>query len=186
MTRKTYDRVMKSLKRNDLWTGASFLEDKDDKHSLREAFRLLRTVVHQGLREAQNNFANAYDRGAGVRPSRRMAVHYYRKAWRAGQSSAARNLGITMRMEGRTTTAIKWFHKAIADDDPDARLDLAKIYLQDPKHHSEAKLLLEEYVAAGPQTYYSYGKDAPSVQLEDEGFEEAKHLLQDLKGLVRD
>lgn len=182
MTRETFDRIARVRKRAAMWGEVGYLEDLPDKPSLRKAFRLVRSAVKLGLREAQGSLAHAYDRVDSVRPSRRMAVHWYRKAWRSGSSTAARNLGNTMQLEGRTTTAMLWFRRAIAGGDPDACFDLAKLLLKKPNHLQEAMRLLEEHIAAGPQTYYSYGKDEPSVKLEDEEYEAAKQLLQELKG----
>src|ERR1035437_4676319 len=144
MTFKTFDRIAQVSLRNALWLEASYLEDIPDKHSLRKAFGLVRRAVKLGLKEARGSLAYAYDRADSVRPSRRMAVHWYRKAWRSGSSGAARNLGITMRMEGRTTSAILWFRRAIAAGDPDARFDLAKMLLEDPDRCVEAVRLLRE------------------------------------------
>jgi TPR repeat protein len=90
--------------------------------------------------------------------------------------------------EGRTSSAILWFRRAIALGDPDARLDLGKILLKDTNHCCEARQLLEEYVAAGPQEIYelrpvgSFPRVNENVRLEDEDFEEAKRLLEELKG----
>ena len=171
-----------------MWLEASYLEDRPDRPSLRKAYRLVRGAVKLGLRDAQGSLAHAYDRVDSVRPSRRMSVHWYRKAWRSGSCGAARNLGVTMRWEGRTTTAILWFRRAIAGDDPDARYDLAKILLEKPNHLQEAIQLLEDHVAAGPQVIYGARPVGESprvnmnVQIEDEDFNEAKQLLQKLKG----
>jgi TPR repeat protein len=171
-----------------MWTKAGFLEEHSDRRSLREAFRLVRKAVNLGLREAQGSLAYAYDRRDSVRPSRRMAVHWYRKAWRSGSSLAARNLGVTMRMEGRVNSAILWFRRAVAGGDPDARFDLAKMLLSDPNRRTEAIQLLEEHVAAGPQTIYEvrpvgeFPRVNESARIEDEDFKEAKQLLQELKG----
>jgi TPR repeat protein len=94
-------------------------------------------------------------------------------------------------MEGRTTSAILWFRRAIAAGDPDARFDLAKMLLEDPDRCVEAVRLLREYVARGPQEIYEVrppGENGPrvrlDVRLEDEDFEEAKRLLQELKGSI--
>ena len=171
-----------------MWLEAGYLEDLPDRLSLRKAFRLVRDAAELGLRDAQGSMAYAYDRVDSVRPSRRMAVHWYRKAWRSGSSLAARNLGITMRMEGRTSSAILWFRRAIAGGDPDARFDLAKILLVSPGTRAEALHLLEEYIAAGPQEIYelrpvgSLPRVNETVRLNDENVEEAKRLLQESKG----
>ena len=190
MTRKTFDRVMQARVRDAMWLRASHLEEHSDRRSLWEAFRLVRRAVKLGLKDAQESLAHAYDRRDSVRPSRRMAVHWYSKAWRNGSSLAARNLGITMRIEGRTSSAILWFRRAVVGGDPDARLDLAKILIDNPGSRVEALRLLEEYVAAGPQVIYElrpvgeFPRVDMNVRLEDENHEEAKKLLQELKGSV--
>jgi TPR repeat protein len=190
MTRKTFDRIAQVRKRDAMWLEASYLEDRPDRPSLRKAYRLVRSAVKLGLRDAQGSLAHAYDRVDSVRPSRRMSVHWYRKAWRSGSCGAARNLGVTMQQEGRITTAMLWFRRAIASGDPDARYDLAKILLKKPNHLQEAIQLLEDHVAAGPQVIYAARPVGESprvnmnVQIEDEDYNEAKQLLQKLKGLA--
>lgn len=190
MTRKTFDRVMQVRVRDAMWLRACHLEEHSDRSSLREAFRLVRRAVTLGLKDAQGSLAGAYDRQDSVHPSRRMAVHWYRKAWRNGSSLAARNLGVTMRMEGRTSSAILWLRRAAVGGDPDARFDLAKILIDNPSSRVEALRLLEEYVAAGPQEEYrlrpvgEFPRVDMGVRLEDEDHEEAKKLLQKLKGSV--
>lgn len=188
MTRKTFDRIAQSRMRNAMWTRACFLDELSDRCSLREAFRLVRKAVKLGLRDAQGSLAHAYDRVDSVRPSRRMSVHWYRKSWRSGSSLAARNLGVTMQQEGRTTTAILWFRRAITGGDPDARYDLAKILSENPNHLQEAIQLLEGHIASGPQEIYAvrpvgeFPRVNMDVRLEDEDYEDAKKLLQGLKG----
>jgi len=191
MTHNTFNRIAQVRQRDAMWLEASFLEERSDRASLRKAFRLVRSAVKLGLRDAEGSLAYAYDRVDSVRPSRRMAIHWYRKAWRRGSwiaATAARNLGITMRMEGRTTHAILWFRRAIAAGDPDARYDLAKILEKNPKHLQEAIQLLEEHIATGPQEVYAvrpvgeFPRVNMNVRLKDEDYEEAKKLLQELKG----
>ncbi len=187
MTRATFDRISRTRMRNAMWTRACHLEDLTDRRSLREAFQLVRRAVRLGLREAQGSFASAYDRPDSVRPSRRMAVHWYRKAWRSGSAIAARNLGVTMQAEGRRGSAILWFRRAIAAGDPDARLDLAKLLLQDQTTSHEAQRLLKEYIEAGPQEIFelrpigNLPRVNKNVRLEDEDFNEAKLLLASVK-----
>jgi TPR repeat protein len=100
---------------------------------------------------------------------------------------AARNIGVTLQTEGRRTSAILWLRRAIAAGDPDARFDLAKLLLEDQDCSSEARKLLEDHIAAGPQETYelrpvgSFPRVDMDVRLEDEGFEEAKRLLAAMK-----
>jgi TPR repeat protein len=181
MTRDTFDRVMNLRKRDQLWLKASHLEDKEDKTSLREAVRLLRTTIEMGQREACGSLATAYDSGRGVRYSRKMALALWKKSYRTSQGTSAQNIAITLRMEGRITSAILWLHRAIAHDNPDARLDLAKIYLQRGRD-KEAQHLLQEFADAGPQSIYEYGPGAKPGLIPDEGFLEGQKLLAELKG----
>lgn len=189
MTRTTFDRIAKSTLRQSFWLHANYLEDLPDPRSRREAFRLVRKAVKMGLRDARAGLAYYYDTGACVRPSRRMGRHWYRKAWRSGSSLAARNQAITLRTEGCTSSAITWFHRAIASGDPDSRLDLVKLLLVDPSQHNEAHRLLEEYVAIGPQQTYEVrpGRPHPLIpmvgkNLGDESYAEAKQVLKELEG----
>jgi TPR repeat protein len=181
MTHETFNRVLRIRERGKLWLKASHLEDQADIKSQHEAVHLLKMVVRMGERDALGSLALAYDIGKGVRPSRRMTMHLYRKAWRSGSYISATNAGIATRNEGRRTTAIRWFKRAIAGGDPDASLYCAKLLLSIFGHCDEAAKLLEEFVAAGPQPIYTYGPGVTPEKLEDENFLEGQQLLHDLK-----
>jgi TPR repeat protein len=187
MTRSKFSRISRRQIRDAMWLRANFLEEMSERRSLREAFRLTRKAVRLGLTDARGSLGFAYDHANGTRPSRRMALHWYRKGWRSGSATAARNIGVTMRMEGRRRSAMLWFKRAIVAGDPDARLDLAKLLVEKEPASLEAHGLLEEYIQAGPQEMYelrpvgSYPRVDMEKLLEDDGLKEAQILLDCLK-----
>lgn len=56
------------------------------------------------------------------------AAYCYKKAYKSGYSCGALNLAIDRRNQGNTRSAVIWFQKAIAMNDGDACIELAKIY----------------------------------------------------------
>lgn len=173
---------MSHRRRNELWSTACFLEDEEAMSSQREAVRLMRRAIDMGQREALGNLAYAYDRGRGVRPSRKSALGLWRKDWRGGSTTAARNIALTLLEEGRATSAILWLRRAIASGDPDARLDLATLLLSNVTQQAEAQRLLEEFVHAGPQVLTEVSPGKKPVLIEDERYTQGVRLLEKLKG----
>jgi TPR repeat protein len=70
-----------------------------------------------------------YDHGIGVKADPDAALDWYRLAYRRGDRSVANNIGCILRDRKKLGQAIGWFRRAIQQNDGDASLNIAKIYL---------------------------------------------------------
>lgn len=109
---------------------------------LDEAFHLFFEAARAGDASAQLNVGYLYDTGRGVARSRTSALAWYRKAVRGGQAAAANNIGTIYRDEGRLRLAVRWFEKSAAMGDPDALLEVARLYAGPLEDLVKAKKLL--------------------------------------------
>ncbi len=96
---------------------------------LKSAFRLFLAAAKGGDFACQVNLGTFYCDGIGVRPNRKLALYWYRRAYRQGYGPAAQCIGILFRDEGKPRRAIAWLERAAKLGDGDANLDIAKIYL---------------------------------------------------------
>ena len=122
---------MTSAKRGKTQDPASlFLEAEryEEVGDFRNAFKCLLAAAQLGDAGGQLNLGNFYASGKGVRRNLERAAHWYKKAYKNGYSTGALNLAIDRRNEGRVRSAVIWFKKAIAMNDGDACIALAKIY----------------------------------------------------------
>jgi hypothetical protein len=78
---------------------------------------------------AQVNVGYMYDTGVGVKRNREGAIRWYKLAYRRGSGAAASNIGTIFRDERNHKKALYWFERAVALDDEDANLEIAKLYL---------------------------------------------------------
>ena len=102
----------------------------------RSAVRLMRAAAKLGAYGSKNNLGYMYDLGIGVKKNPRLAMGWYRRAFRAGNVGSATNIGTIYRDEMKSSLALRWFHKAVALGDIDANLDIANLLvnrLNDPK-----------------------------------------------------
>jgi TPR repeat protein len=65
------------------------------------------------------------------------------KAIEAGELTSLLNLAITYRMRGDMVSAKHWFEKALDSGDPEAALQLAKLYMVSEKEHETVRRYLE-------------------------------------------
>src|SRR5947209_6425449 len=103
-------------------------EKYEEKGDFTNAFKRLLIAAQLGHRMSQLNLGNFYASGTGVRKNLEKAAHWYKEAYKNGDSDGALNLAIDRRNEGRTRSAVIWFKKAIAMNNGDACIELAKIY----------------------------------------------------------
>jgi TPR repeat protein len=132
---------------------------------LKRAFQCLLAGARLGDSGCQINLGNFYAGGTGTKKDMAAAASWYIKAYRNGERTGALNLGIDRRNAGRTRSAVIWFRKAIAMNDGDAYIQLAKIYMQQKGGRSAAISLLKQVL---PMNRADISKD---------GKEEAKMLL---------
>lgn len=100
-----------------------------ERGEFRSAFKLLLAAAKAGDRGSQLNVGYCYDAGSGTRRNRAAALYWYKRAYRKGEASAAHNIGMIWRDEGKWRQALPWFHRAISLGDDDSALEIAKYYL---------------------------------------------------------
>jgi TPR repeat protein len=151
--------------REDLLRNAEQYEESGD---FKQAFRCLLTGAQLGDTGCQINLGNFYAKGKGVRRNREEAARWYKKAFKAGERCGALNLAIDMRNAGNTRSAVIWFKKAIAMNDGDACIALAKIYKDRRDKRESAIDLLKQVLPMS------------CADISDDGKEEAKSLLKEI------
>jgi TPR repeat protein len=127
-------------------------QKQQDEGNLKSGFRLLLRAAKLGDYEAQHNLGYTYDVGLGVRPNRPAAMFWYKEAYRNGRGGGppANNIGTIFRDEQNYPEAVRWFRRAAKYGDVDANLELAKIYLREPKQQGKAISCLKEILKATP------------------------------------
>jgi len=127
-------------------------QEQQDEGHLKSGFRLLLAAAKLGDSGAQLNLGYTYDVGIGLHPNRAAAIFWYEKAYRSGRGwgSAANNIGTIYRDEQNLLEAIRWFRRAVRDGDVDANLELAKIYLKNPRQQDRAVECLKDTLKATP------------------------------------
>lgn len=121
---------MKSAKQKcsraaDLFRQAELAEDRGD---FKSAFELLLASARLGDPGSQLNLGNFYSWGKGTQRNLDEAARWYKRSYQGGYSTGALNLGIDRRNQGRAKSAVLWLKKAVAMNDGEAAIELAKIY----------------------------------------------------------
>ena len=99
----------------------------------RPAFRFFLAAARSGMVSAFSTVGNFYHNGIGVKADSDAALHWYRLAYRSGARSVANNMGCILRDRKKLGAAIKWFARAVRQNDGDANLNIARIYLSKGK-----------------------------------------------------
>jgi uncharacterized protein len=141
-----------------------------DKGRLRSAFRLFLSAARAGDAGAQANLGYFYDVGIGRKPNRRLALHWYGRAFRQGYSAGATNTGTIYRDQGQTRKALTWFQKAVRLGDADANLEIAKLYLRQKRNIRKAIPYLIRTIKASSGT-----------EVTEDSRREARRLLKQLR-----
>jgi hypothetical protein len=114
------------------------------------------------------NVGNFYAAGTGTRRDLKEAALWYKRAYRQGLRDGASNLAVDLRNAGNLRGAVAWFRRAVALNDGDACIELAKM-VQERRHgRSKAEGLLRRALSLSPS------------DLSDAGREEAERLLASL------
>jgi TPR repeat protein len=95
----------------------------------RPAFRLFLAAARAGMEAAFSTVGNFYHIGIGVKANPDAALYWYRLAYRSGARSVANNIGCILRDRKKFGQAIEWFRRAVQQNDGDANLNIAKVYL---------------------------------------------------------
>ena len=137
--------------------------------NLKNAFKCLLASARLGDTGAQLNLGNFYATGKGIRRDLAEAARWYQKAYKVGERTGATNLAIDRRNAGRTRSAVIWFKKAIAMNDGDACIELAKLY----RHHKTKEKAACDLLRRALLMNRS--------DISDAGKEEAASLLHDIE-----
>ena len=93
-----------------------------------KAARWYRRSAEHGNVSAQNNLGVLLGNRNKVRMNVEEALLWLRRAFRAGEGYAGKNIAITYRENGDLKTAVKWFRKAADAGDADALIQLGIHY----------------------------------------------------------
>jgi len=144
-------------------------QKQQDEGNLKSGFRLLLRAAKLGDSGAQHNLGYTYDVGIGVRPNRAAAMYWYKKAYnnRRGGGLPATNIGTIFRDEQNYPEAVRWFRRAVRHGIADANLEIARIYLMNPKQHEKAIPCLKAVL-----------KGTPPIGVGEDTQHEARKLLK--------
>jgi len=137
----------------------------EEEGNFRAAFECLLAGANLGDSSCQVNLGNFYATGNGVRKNLKKAAYWYKKAYKNGSSCGALNLAIDRRNEGDVRSATIWFKKAIAMNDGQACIQLAKMY----KNRK-----------GGQKTAMDLLRQAQRLEISEASEEEAEALLKEL------
>lgn len=125
----------------ELWGEEQFiLADRYmERKQFKKAFNILRVAADHGASICYMNLGYYYDNGLGCKCDWPKALYWYKRAVYRGDSSAATNIGITYRNQGKRHLALYWFKKSLAMGDGDALLELGKLMLNAYDDKAQAK-----------------------------------------------
>jgi hypothetical protein len=129
------------------------------------------SAVKFGAKGALINVGNYYADGTGVRRNRSTALYWYKRAYRRGDSSAAHNIGILWRDDGKLNRALYWFGRAVALGDDESNLDIGKHFLKNESDPQRARPYFMRVIK--------------SDWVSEAGVEEAELLLREADKLKR-
>jgi uncharacterized protein len=115
-----------------------------DRGDLRRAFDLFSRAAEGGDRWSQLDLGYFFDTGLYVRTDKEKALHWYHKAYRQGEASAANNIAIIHRERGQLGKMIWWFRRTAALGEHEAFFELGRCYETGsgvPKDFDKAKRL---------------------------------------------
>ncbi len=144
-------------------------ELKEERGDFKGAFKSLLTAARLGDVSSQINLGNFYARGKGVRKDLKEAARWYKKAYRSGRSAGAVNLSVDLQRQGNMRGAIAWLKRAVAMNDGDACVQLAKLYMAKRGGAKTAAALLK--------TALSLNRSETS----DEAREQAQRMLKSMR-----
>lgn len=140
-----------------------------DDGRLRSALRLMQSAAQLGSSGAMVSLGYLYDCGIGTPKNRELAMYWYKRGYRNGQTAGANNIGTIYRDERKSRLALAWFEKAIEPWNKDPHFEIAKIYINQLGDPKSAIRHLKLFVS---------GK--PGVTVDEDFWKEAKQLLRKL------
>lgn len=160
MTHKMQDRKATG---EELFRDAELKEERGD---LCGALRSLLAAAKLGELLSPLNVGNFYAAGRGVGKNPKEAARWYKRAYREGNSAGALNLAVGLENQGNLRNAVVWLKRAIAMNDGDSHLRLARIYLKRRNGTKAAVDLLNRAISLSP------------TDISDEAREQAQELLE--------
>jgi TPR repeat protein len=145
----------------------------EEKREFRKAFECLLAAARLGHTGSQISVANFYAWGRGVRKNPDKATYWYKQAYKNGDSTGALNLAIDMRNHRKVRSAVIWFNKAVAMNDGDALIPLAKIYIDRKGGQKTATDLLRR------------ARQMSRENISDDAKEQAESLLKKMAKIKR-
>ena len=146
-------------------------DQEQERGNRRSAFRLMLSAAKLGDIGAQVNVGNYYDDAQGVRRNRELALYWYKRAYRRGDSAAAHNIGVMLRKEKQFKRALQWFTRSVELGDEESNLELGKHYLVAERNPQKAMRYLRRV--------------RPSGWVTEAGAEEAQKLLKQARRMLR-
>jgi TPR repeat protein len=131
----------------ELFRDAELKEERGDFHG---AFKSLLAAAKLGDVGSQINLGNFYAAGRGVKKNLLEAARWYKQVYRNGQPTGALNLAVDLEKQGNIRGAVAWLKRAIAMNDGDAHLRLARIYQKKRNGIQTAISLLEKAILLSP------------------------------------
>ena len=144
-----------------------------ESRDFRNAFKSLLAGALLGDSGCQANLGNFYASGKGTKRNLQKAAYWHKRAYRNGAGYAAANLAIDRRNAGNIRSAVIWFKKAIAMNDGDACIPLAKIYKARKSGRKVAIAMLRRALRMNTNC------------MTESGREEAESLLRELVAMPR-
>ena len=99
-----------------------------DRGDLQRAYQLFARAAELGDASSQLDLGYFFDRGLHVKQDKKQAMHWYYRAYRQGEASAANNIATIHRERGHVKRMLWWFGRAVAMGEQDALLELGKYY----------------------------------------------------------
>ncbi|BCA28852.1 tetratricopeptide repeat protein [Metapseudomonas otitidis] len=134
------------------------------------AFELFSICAAQGSEGSMLDLGYFYDEGIGTPQDKKQAMRWYKKAYRLGSSSAASNIAVLYREQGRFSLSAEWFRRAVHLQDGDAEVELAKLLIAGKGVRKSLSAAMEHLLNA-----------LASDRITPAGIEEAEELLRQIQ-----
>ena len=139
---------------SDSLTAEELFRDAELREERARFSRCLQEPVDRREQRRSSEFSQSWKllrcRGVDVRKDLREAARWYKRAYRNGVSAGALNLSVDLENQGNTRGAIAWLKRAVAMNDGEAHVRLAKIYLKKRNGTETASNLLKQAVLLSP------------------------------------
>lgn len=133
-------------------------------NQFKQAFTQYQKAAQQGHAQAQWQLAWLYRQGRGTAENYAMAAHWFAQAAQQDVTGAAFYAGLMHYYLGDTQQALRWYFKASEQDDVEAHIRLADLYLRSaiplPSVNVNPQRLAREYYQKAAPVDFEWYKDA--------------------------